>query len=413
MVLVERQIIKKTDVNWKQIDHMSFIAKNLYNQAIYFLKNHYQKTGKHMRYFDLDKYFRDNLRENYDLLPNNTSQLVLKLIDQNYRSFFKLMQVWKKNNNILNGLPKPPKYKHKTKGRCVLEFTKQQYKLKNGVIHFPKKMNMKPIKTKIEKIIKVRIVPQSDCYVLEVIYLKEENDLIRDEIKDCLSIDLGVNNLCSIVSNKSGVKPLLINGKPLKTMGQYFNKKLANMQSQLMKNHKKYSSRKIQSLYSKHKLKISNYLHHVSKQVIKYAIDNEIDTIIIGLNKGWKQNINTGKKNNQKFVQIPFDKLIGQIKYKAKLNGIKVCTIEESYTSKVDHFALEEMTHQEEYKGKRVKRGLFQSSTGIRLNADINGAIGILRKVIGNDFLNLLDRGCIAQPVKIKSLQNHQMRCTG
>jgi len=405
MVLVERQIIKKTNINWKQIDSMSFIAKNLYNQAIYFLRNHYQETGKHMRYFELDKYFRTNLRENYDILPNNTSQLVLKLIDQNYRSFFKLMQTWKKNSNILNGLPKPPKYKHKTKGRCILEFTKQQYKLKNGFLYFPKKMKMEPVKTNVKKPIKVRIVPQSNCYILEVIYLKEEKELITDEIKDCLAIDLGVNNLCSIVSNKSGIKPLLISGTPLKTMNQYFNKELASIQSQLMKNHKKYTSKKIQNFYLKRKLKISNYLHHTSKKIVDYAVQNKIDTIVIGLNKGWKQNINTGKRNNQKFVQIPFDTLIQQITYKAELKGIKVCTHEESYTSKVDHWAFEKMRHHETYLGKRSKRGLFKSSTGFIINADINGAVGILRKVIGDDFINLLDRGCIAQPLKVNPLK--------
>jgi len=258
MILVERQIIRKSNENWKQIDYMSFIAKNLYNQAIYFLKNHYQETGKHMRYFELDKYFRTNLPENYTILPNNSSQQLLKSIDINYRSFFKLMITWKKNKDILNGCPKPPKYKDKIKGRCLIEFTKNQFNIKSGFLYLPRKTKINPIPTKIEKAQHVRIVPQSNCYVLEIIYEKKNKELITDEIKDCLAIDLGVNNLCSIVSNKPGVKPLLISGLPLKSMNQFYNKKLASMKSQLMKNHKKHTSKKIQNFSLKHKMKVTN-----------------------------------------------------------------------------------------------------------------------------------------------------------
>jgi putative transposase len=133
-----------------------------------------------------------------------------------------------------------------------------------------------------------------------------------------------------------------------------------------------------------------------------WCIAHGIGVVIIGKNKGWKQSIHLGKRTNQNFVSIPFNKLLSQLQYKLCDVGIEVIVTEESYTSKVDHLAKEEMFHHEEYQGKRLHRGLFQSSIGRLLNADVNGAIGIARKVVGNAFVKeLLDRGDGLSPVRI------------
>jgi IS605 OrfB family transposase len=408
MQLVEKHIIKKNDKNWKQVDYLSFISKNLYNQAIYYIKQNYKETGKFLRYYDIEKYFRLNdlkENENYKLLPNNTSQQILMLLDKNLKSFFALLKLWKKDKKSLNGCPKFPKYKDKLKGRNILIFTKNQFNIKDGCLNFPKKTKLNNIKTKVnlKDAQQVRIVPQSSCYTIEIIYNFEEvnYELNKDNY---LSIDLGVNNLCAIATNQPGLKPLLINGKPLKSINQYANKLIAKEQNQLKKNHNKYSSKNLEKIRLKRQNKISFYLHNVSKYIIQYCVNNDIKNIVIGHNKEWKQECNIGKRNNQNFVQIPFNTLIQQVQYKAKMVGINVIITEESYTSKVDHLAFEEMKHQENYLGKRIKRGLFSSSKKLLLNADINAAIGILRKVIGNDFINQLNRGCVTQPLKVLPL---------
>jgi len=402
MKLVERHKILKDNPNWKKLDYFSFISKNLYNQALFYIKQTYLETGKYLRYNAVEKYLRKENNENYKILPNNTSQQILMLLDKNIKSFFQLLKKYKKNKKSLNGCPKFPKYKDKEKGRNILIFTSNQFRLKDTFIHFPKKMNLKPIKTKVKENIKqVRIIPNSSCYVIEIVYeyKKEDKNLSKDNY---MSIDLGVNNLCAIITNQPELKPILINGKQIKSFNAYFNKKLSKEKSQLKKNHNKDTSKKVQRMYLYRENWISNYLHHVSKIIIQYCIDNSIKNIIIGKNKEWKTNLNIGKVNNQKFVMIPYDKLIKQIQYKSEKIGINVIIQEESYTSKIDHLVFEEMKHQKKYLGKRIKRGLFQSSTGKAINADVNGSVGILRKVIGDSFVKkIFDIGFGYNPVKI------------
>lgn len=150
---------------------------------------------------------------------------------------------------------------------------------------------------------------------------------------------------------------------------------------------------------------IEDKLHKISRYIVDFCKSNNIGTIIIGLNKEWKNEINIGKRNNQHFVSIPHSKLIDKIVYKANLLGIEVITHEESYTSKIDHLAFEPLKKQESYLGKRKKRGLFQSSVGKLINADINGAIGIARKVVGDSFIGkIIDSGFVFNPVRINIL---------
>jgi len=405
MQLVERHIISKNNKNWKNIDYACFLSKNLYNQALYFIKQNYEKTGKVLRYKDVEKYFRlNNLKEheNYKLLPNNTSQQILIILDKNIKSFFQVLKKWKKDKKSLQGCPKFPKYKHENKGRNLLVFTKNQFNIKNGFLTLPKRINISKIKTKIDKqdAQQVRIIPKSSCYVLEIIYNFKEVDYKLNK-DNYLSIDLGVNNLCSIITNQPGLKPILINGKIIKSFNTYFNKLISKEKSQLKKNHNKDISNKIQKMYFYRYNWLNHYLHNISRYIIQYCINNNIGNIVIGKSKEWKQNCNLGKINNQNFIQIPFDTLIYQLKYKGKKIGINVLEQEESYTSKIDHFSFEKMERKEKYLGKRIKRGLFQSSTGKILNADINGALGILRKVIGDSFLKSLNINFIQNPLKI------------
>jgi IS605 OrfB family transposase len=403
MKLVEKHIINRSHKDWRQIDSFSFISKNLYNEALYFIKNEFQKTGKYPRYKEVENYFRKSDNVNYVTLPNNTSQQILMLLDRNIKSFFALLKKWKKDKKSLSGSPQFLKYKDKTKGRNILIFTYNQFVIKKGYLHFPKKMKINPIKIQNDNIVQVRIVPQSSCYKIECIYEKQEEDLKLNN-DNYISIDLGINNLCAITTNQSGLKPLLINGKPLKSFNSYFNKLLAKEKSQLKKNHNKNISNKIKEMYNYRQNFINHYLHNVSKTIIDYCVKNDIGNIIIGKNKNWKQEANLGKKNNQNFMNIPHDKLINMISYKAKMKSINIILNEESYTSKCDALSKEEIKKHDTYLGKRIKRGLFQSSINKSINADTNGSLNIMRKVIGDSFITKINIGHVVCPLKVNPL---------
>lgn len=390
---VERHIIINNEV-----DELCFLSKNLYNYTNYCLRQSFTKTGKLPKEYDLVGKFAKREQSDYKALPAQTSQQIIKLLYKNWKSFFSCIKDYKKNPNKYLGRPKLPKYKDK-QGRNVVVFTGQQCKLKDRYIHFPKKV-LQPLKTKVDNVVQVRIVPEATCYIIEVIYKKEviNNENLKET--NVLSIDLGVNNLATCVNNV-GKQPFIINGKPLKSINQYSNKLKAKYMSFVGD---RGTSNNLKRIALKRYNLIRNYLHHTSKYIIDYCVSNNIGTIIVGHNKDWKQSINIGKKNNQNFVSIPFNTLIQQIVYKAEENSIKVIQTEESYTSKVDHLAHEELRHHESYLGKRVKRGLFQSSTKHLLNADINGAIGIARKVIGDSVLKqITNRGFVFNPVRINN----------
>ena len=192
------------------------------------------------------------------------------------------------------------------------------------------------------------------------------------------SIDLGINNLATVSSNV--IKPFIINGKPIKSINQFYNKKLAYYKSKL-KNRK--TSKKINRLTNKRENKIKDYLHKSSRYIVNHLVSNNINTLVIGYNKGWKQDINIGKVNNQKFVNVPFLTFITMLEYKCKIEGINVIINEESYTSKCSFLDDEEICKHDNYLGRRIKRGLFKTSNGIFMNADLNGSLNILKKVVG------------------------------
>ena len=236
---------------------------------------------------------------------------------------------------------------------------------------------------------------------INIVYNSTEETSQDLNYDSAIGIDIGLNNLCTITSNDKQLS-YIIKGGPLKSINQFYNKTLAEIKSNLEKfNKEQKTSRRISSLNLKRKNKIDDYLHKASKKIIDICLEHKIGKIIIGHNKGWKQEINLGKKTNQNFVWIPFNKLIDMLKYKGLEKGIIVEVTEESYTSKIDHLSLEPLEKQEKYSGSRIRRGLFKSGIGKILNADINGAIGILRKanaVLDEQLLFLQDRGDVVSP---------------
>ena len=332
----------------------------------------------------------------YRSLPAQTSQQVIKLLYKNWKSFYKSVGQYKKAPRSFRGRPKPPKYKDKN-GKNIVVFTNQQVKIREGLIKFPKRCNLSSIKTKAKNLVQVRIIPQFSCYTVEVVYEKGIERVGLDPTF-YLSIDLGLNNFATSVDN-SGGKSFIINGKTIKSCNQYFNKKKAKLMSYVGD---RGTSKRIRELTHKRNCKVEDFLHKTSRFIIDYCVANKIKTVVVGLNKLWKQDINIGERNNQNFVGVPHSKFISKLIYKAEEVGIEVITHEESYTSKCDSLAFETMGKKESYLGNRKKRGLFQSSERKLLNADVNGSLNILRKVTGDSVAEqIISRGLVFNPVRL------------
>ena len=396
MQLVEQHIIK--DPAFLEV---CIKAKNLYNQALYYWRQSVFDNIQYFTEYELTTIFAEYNEENYRALPAQTSQQIIKNLFKNVKSWQKARKEYAKNPSKFLGRPKLPKYKKET---SICFFTNQQIKIKNGFVHFPKQVGLPPLRTKQNNVQQVRVIPHINHCVVEVVY--NVVDVIQKEYNgNWMGIDLGLNNLATCVSKKNA---FIVNGKPLKSINHYYNKRKKLLQSKL-KLHKS-SSRRIERITHKRNNKIKDYLHKTSKLIVNNAFNSNITKIIIGKNNNWKQDLNIGAKNNLHFNLIPHATLIKMIQYKAQLVGIETIVIQESYTSKCSAIDLEPICRHEKYVGKRKKRGLFITATGKLVNADINGALNIARlglNVSKNEMqISDLVMSCVMQPNKINLLNS-------
>ncbi|RLP91183.1 transposase [Geobacillus stearothermophilus] len=391
---VEQHQINSYHYLYHYCNDLCFKSKNLYNYANYIVRQEFINNNEWIRYNSLDKMLKH--KQVYKELPAQTSQQILRLLDKNWKSFFKAIKDWSKNKEKYLGKPKLPKYKKKN-GRNVVIFTNQQCKIKDGYIKFPK-TDLK-LKTKvIEGLQQVRIVPKGSIYVIEVVYKKEIPNMIRESNR-VVGIDLGLNNFVTMVNN-IGETPIVINGKGVKSINQYYNKQKAYFQSILKKQNGLNWSKRLEKLTLKRNNKIKDFMHKASRYVVDWCVKHNIDTIVIGKNDNWKQEVDLGKRLNQAFVQIPYDMFIEQLQYKCEEVGIKVVLTEESYTSGTSFLDGEAPIKENYDKNRRIKRGLFKSNKGILINADVNGAYNIMRKVFPKAFANGVE-GVGLHPVKL------------
>ena len=395
MRLVERHIVKDN-----RFEDICLKSGLLYNYVLFNVRQGIF-SGDYINEYEFSTKLCKENQVDFRNLPSVVSQQVVAQVFSVTKSWMKSKKEYEKNPSKFLSRPKLPKYKRGKKQNMVV-FTTSACRLKSdGYIHFIKNI-IPPIKTKIgdNKLCQVRIIPQATCYVVEVIYEKKEQDLNLNK-DNVLSIDLGLNNICTCISNV-GISPFIVNGKVIKSFNQWYNKKKARLMSLIGD---KGTSRRINKMTCYRNCWISDKMHKISRYIIDICRSNNIGTIVIGQNRGWKQEINLGKRINQKFVEIPFSDLINKISYKAKLIGINLITHEESYTSKIDHMAFEPLKKQDAYLGKRKRRGLFQSSIGKLINADIDGAIGIGRKVFGDSYVSrIIDSGLAFNPIRINIL---------
>lgn len=377
-------VVKRTEQIWlkggKNLDRLCHLSKNLYNEANYIVRQNFFEFGRWTRFYELCMLLKES--KNYKALPAQTAQGILKIIDSNWKSFFKAIKEWKKHPEKFLGRPKIPRYKKKD-GEFVLVFTNQQAKIKDGFLKLPEKVGLK-IKTRIkENLRQVRIIPKGVGFVVEIVYEKGVDTIERDKNK-IAGVDLGVCNLITMVNNIDE-KPIVVKGGIVKSINQFYNKEKARLQSVYDSQGIK-TGKKMKKLSVKRERKLNDFLHKVSRLVIDWCEDHEIGTLVIGHNSNWKQEVGLGKKNNQTFVQIPFMKLIQKIKYKAEEKGIEIKEQEESYTSKCSFLDNESLEHHGEYLGKRISRGVFRTARGILINADVNGAYNIIKKAVPEAF---------------------------
>lgn len=403
---VEKHVIKKSHPYYNMFCEFTHLSKNLYNHANYLVRKEFVETRKWLRYQDLDRLLKADLEfPDYRNMPTaQSAQQVLRLLETNWKSFFNSIKDWSKNKDKYSGKPKLPKYKPRD-GKMVLSLTNQQVKVKGDLLHFPNSFCGFTVKPRcvtldnFEKINQIRLVPTNQTFCLEVVYsISVESDLLSDNGR-YMSIDLGLDNLATVVTN-IGINPIIINGKGLKSDNQYYNKKKAHYQSVANQMNNQHYTNRLYRLTQKRNLKVEDYLHKVSRYLVDFALEHQINTIVIGNNKNWKQSSSLGKVTNQAFVSIPHQKLIDKIWYKAQLCGIQVILTEESYTSGTS-FLDDELPQKEFYnKERRIHRGLFVSNKGFKINADINAAFQIMKKVFPNVFTDGIE-GVVLHPVRV------------
>ena len=403
---VEKHVIKKSHQYYDMFCEFTHQSKNLYNHANYLVRKEFVNNNKWLRYGKLDKLLRQDLDyPDYKNMPTaQSAQQLLRMIDANWKSFFRSIKDWSKNKNKYLGRPKLPKYKSKD-GRYTLILTNQEVKRREDLLRFPKTFQGFTIKPRcirmsnFEKLNQVRIIPHNQVFCVEIVYSISIRDTLLQDNGRHMSIDLGLDNLATIVTN-TGLNPIIVNGKGLKSNNQYYNKQRAHYQNIAKRvNDKNYTNR-LYRLTQKRNFKIEDALHKISKFIVDTALENKITTIVIGNNKEWKQSISLGKRTNQSFVQIPHQKLIEKIMYKTQTYGINIVLTEESYTSGTS-FLDGELPIKANYdKTRRKHRGLFRSNQNILINADVNAAYQIMKKVFPNEFSDGIE-GVVLHPVRV------------
>ena len=294
---VEKHIIKRSHPYFYMFCECTHLAKNLYNHANFLVRNEFVNTGKWLRYQDLDKLLKQDIDypDYANMMAAQSAQQTLKLLDGNWKSFFNSIKDWSSNKEKYSRRPKLPKYKPKD-GRMVFILTNQQVKQKDDLLYFPKSFQgftLKPRCVRLDnfkKINQIRIVPNNQVFCVEIVYSISINDTLLQDNGRCMSIDLGLDNLATIVTN-TGSKPVIVNGKGLKSNNQYFNKKNAHYQKVAKQMNDKFYTNRLYRLTQKRNFKIEDSLHKISKFVVIEALSNNIHTIVIGNNKDWKRDI--------------------------------------------------------------------------------------------------------------------------
>ena len=396
MHLVEKYIIDKNHSLFKEAESLCFLSNNLFNYANYIIRKRLFKTGEYLNYNAIQKQCQGT--PDYTALPAKVSQQVLWRLHESGQAFFETNKEYKQHPDKFKSAPRIPKYKHKTLGRSVITYTSQAVSksaLKKGLIHLSQTQIV--LATHVKEVCQVRIVPGLYRYKIEIVYFKPVS-LERRVTGTIAGIDIGLNNLATLTENQPGFKPLIINGKPLKSINVYYDKNKASLQFKWQPEIK--TSHRLRRLTHKGNCKIDNYWHSASRSIINHRAANSIETLVIGKNDCGQTGRNLGEKTNQNMVSIPHAKFIEMLTYKAQLVGINVVVVTEEYTSKCSFLDNEPLWKQDSYQGRGIKRGLFRTRNGTLSNAYVKGSLNIIRKGFPNAFVEGI-KGVVVPPVRI------------
>ncbi|MEZ7718373.1 transposase [Leptotrichia wadei] len=409
---LKQQVKHLSKKEFRNLKYLCHIAKNLKNQAIYNVRQYYFENKKYLSYNENYKMLKNI--ENYKKLNSNMAQQILKEVDGSFKSFFGLLKLAKNGQYNFKDI-KLPKYLAKDGfTTLVIGFVR----LKDDILivpysnsfkktHQEVKIKLPPV-LKNKKIKEIRIIPKQHSRYFEIQYTYEVEEVQRKLNKNnALGIDLGIDNLCTCVTNNGA--SFIIDGRKLKSINQYYNKINAKLQSIKDKQKIKRTTLRQKRIARKRNNRIEDYLSKAAKIIINYCLNNDIGRIVLGYNEDFQRNSNIGSINNQNFVNIPYGKLRDKLIYLCKLDGMEFKLQEESYTSKASFFdgdkiPIYDKENQKEYifSGKRIKRGLYQTSVGKLINADCNGALNILRKSKVVDLSVLYNRGKLDTPKRIR-----------
>ena len=413
MYLTLKQQVKHLNKKeFKNLKYLSHIAKNLTNEAIYNIRQCYFNEKKYLSYNENYKILKNS--ENYKLLNSNIAQQILKEVDGSFKAFFGLLKLAKKGKYNFKDIKLPNYLAKDGFTTLVIGFVR----LKDNMLivpysnlfkktHQEVKIKLPPV-LKGKKIKEIRIIPKQHSRYFEIQYVYEVKEVQRKlNENNALGIDLGIDNLCTCVTNNGA--SFIIDGRKLKSINQYYNKINAKLQSIKDKQKIKRTTLRQKRITRKRNNRINDYLSKAVRTILNYCLNNDIGKLVLGYNENFQRNSNIGTKNNQNFVNIPYGKLRDKLIYLCKLYGIEFKLQEESYTSKASFFDGDEIPiyvreNYQEYvfSGKRIKRGLYQTSKGYQLNADCNGALNILRKSKVVDLSVLYNRGELDTPKRIR-----------
>lgn len=410
---VKQQVKHLSKEDYKTIKELCHIAKNLANEAIYNVRQYYFSEGEFLKYEKNYTLLKNS--PNYKLLNSNMAQQILKEIDGSFKSFFGLLKLAKqgkyafKDCRLPHYLPKDG-YTTLVIGFVRLKGNKLMLPFSNGFkkTHKAVEITIPPILLD-KKVKEIRIIPKAKARFFEIQYIYEAECVQRNLNTDnALALDLGINNLVTAVSSNG--RSFIIDGRKLKSINQWFNKENARLQSIKDKQHYgKKSTNRQKAIARDRNNKVNDYMNKAARKVIDYCIANDIGTLIVGYNETFQRGSHIGNRNNQNFVNIPYGQLRSKLEYLCKLNGIVFVKQEESYTSKSsfwdqDDIPVYNADNPGEYKfsGKRVHRGQYKTASGKTINADLNGALNIMRKSSVVDVNILYGRGEVDTPVRIR-----------
>ena len=410
---VKQQVKHLSKEDYKSIKKLCHIAKNLTNEAIYNIRQYYFTEGEFLKYEK--NYTLLKSSDNYKMLNSNMAQQILKEVDSSFKSFFGLLKLAKKGKYAFKDCKLPhylPKDGYTTLvigfvrlngNKLILPFSNTYKKS-----HKPVEITIPPILLD-KKVKEIRIIPKANARFFEIQYIYEAGHIQRNlNTNNALALDLGINNLVTAVSSTG--KSFIIDGKKLKSINQWYNKQNAHLQSIKDKQHiGKRPTNKQKANARNRNNKINDYMNKTARIIIDYCINNDIGTLIVGYNETFQRNSNIGKINNQAFVNIPYGQLRSKLEYLCELNGIAFVKQEESYTSKASFWDKDNIpvynndnpkTYQ--FSGNRIYRGLYKTANGKYLNADVNGALNIMKKSSVVDMSILYGRGEADTPVRIR-----------